>query len=100
MQRSLFPRINTDNFGDNIERREIDADIPLEIVEEGSKLVEELLRTWSAKGAVHDDDDVVMADDDDDTPEAQLAELQKCVEEFRPRLEQNLWAQRILESFA
>ena len=32
------------------------------------------------------------------SPEAQLEELKKCVERFRPQVEQNLWARRVLES--
>ncbi|KAI0342296.1 DNA mismatch repair protein [Trametopsis cervina] len=82
------------------ERREIDADIPPEVVEEGSKLIEELLRAWSSQTPAKDGEDVVMADGGEDSSEAQLAELQKCVEQFRPRLEQNAWAQRVLESLA
>ena len=80
--------------------KDADADIPLEVVEEGSRLVEELLRTWASRTTAHDGEDVVMADDEDDSPEAQLAELRQCVEQFRPQLEQNLWAQRLLETLA
>lgn len=81
------------------ENRDVDADIPPEVIEEGSKLVEELLRTWAKSGPLQDSGDVVMTDNDD-SPESQLAELRKCVETYRPRLEQNLWAQRLLENLA
>ncbi|KAI0689572.1 muts domain V-domain-containing protein [Cytidiella melzeri] len=83
----------------NADRREIDADIPSEVIEEGSKLVEQLLQTWASQTPVRDGEDIVMADGEDELgPEAQLAELKKCFEQFRPQLEQNLWAQRLLES--
>jgi DNA mismatch repair protein MSH2 len=36
---------------------------------------------------------------DDVSQEAQLAELRQCVEEFRPRIEQNAWVQSLLTSF-
>ena len=84
-----------------LDRREIDADIPPEVVEEGSKLVEELLQAWVAQTStgVRDGEDVVMEDGESDlSPEAQLEELKRCVERFRPQVEQNLWARRVLES--
>ncbi|KAI0797257.1 DNA mismatch repair protein [Irpex lacteus] len=85
----------------NADRREIDADIPPEVVEEGSKLVEELLQAWVAQTSASsgDAEDAMMVDGQEElSPEAQLEELKKCVERFRPQVEQNLWAQRVLES--
>lgn len=73
------------------------------VVEEGNALVEQFLKTWAVRVAQQDDGDVVMGDDsgdEDGTPEAQLEELKKCFEEFRPQLEGNPWAQRIVASLA
>ena len=68
-----------------------------DVVEEGTKLVEQLLKTWAARASTQDGEDVVMAENDEaDDPEAQLAELKKCIEEFRPQLEGNLWVQKVL----
>ena len=34
----------------------------------------------------------------DDSPEAQVKELCKCMEQFRPQIESNAWVQRVLAS--
>ena len=68
--------------------------MPPEVVEEGTKIIEEMLHAWASKSA-HDGEDVVM-DDDDVSPEEQLEELRRCVEQFRPRIESNPWAQSLL----
>ncbi|RDX54685.1 DNA mismatch repair protein [Lentinus brumalis] len=67
-----------------------------EVIEEGTKIVEEMLRTWASK-STDDGEDIVM-DDDDVSPEEQLEELRRCVEQFRPRIEGNAWAQGLLAS--
>ncbi len=66
------------------------------MIEEGTKIVEEMLRTWASK-STDDGEDIVM-DDDDVSPEEQLEELRRCVEQFRPRIESNAWAQGLLAS--
>ncbi|KAG1902378.1 DNA mismatch repair protein [Suillus fuscotomentosus] len=66
-----------------------------EITEEGIQIIEELLKKWASESSA-DDEDVMM---DDVSHEAQLAELRRCVEEFRPRIEQNAWVQSLLTSF-
>jgi hypothetical protein len=86
-----------------LDRGEMDVDIPQEVIEEGSKLIEQMLQTWVSQTttATHDGEDAVMSEDQDElSPEAQLAALQKCVEQFRPQLERNMWAQKVLESLA
>ena len=80
-----------------LDRREIDADIPPEVVEEGSRLVEELLQAWVSTTS-GGEDAMDVDGQQEQSPEEQLEELKKCVERFRPQVEQNLWAQRILES--
>ena len=53
-----------------------------------------MLRAWSRDSA-DDGEDVVMRDEDA-SPEEQLEELRRCVEQFRPRIESNPWAQSLL----
>jgi DNA mismatch repair protein MSH2 len=70
-----------------------------EEVEEGSKIVTELLRAWASRipqGAGEDGEDVVMSDDL--SSEDQLSELKRCFEEFKPQIEANPWCQSILTS--
>lgn len=74
-------------------------ELPEEVVEEGVRLVEELLRKWSAvKGA--DGEDVVMGDEGDEDVEAQLKELRACFEEAGPRLQENAWVKNLLASLS
>ncbi|KAI1798056.1 DNA mismatch repair protein [Ganoderma leucocontextum] len=78
----------------NHERSE--PELPADVVEAGTKLVEEMLRAWVSKTG-HDGEDVVMGDEEA-SPEEQLEELKRCVEQFRPRIESNPWAQSVLAS--
>lgn len=64
------------------------------MTEEGIRIVEELLRKWSQSTST-DGEDVVM---EDVSPEAQLEELRRCVEEFRPQIERNAWVQSLIAS--
>ncbi|KAG1844486.1 DNA mismatch repair protein [Suillus subluteus] len=66
-----------------------------EVTEEGIQIIEELLKKWASESSA-DDEDVMM---DDVSHDAQLAELQRCLEEFRPRIEQNAWVQSLLTAF-
>ncbi|KII91117.1 hypothetical protein PLICRDRAFT_51307 [Plicaturopsis crispa FD-325 SS-3] len=68
-----------------------------EVTDEGIKIVEDLLRAWSS-GSAADGEDVVMDESDDQSPEEQLAELKKYVEQFRPQIESNTWLQTVLTS--
>ncbi|KAI8986743.1 DNA mismatch repair protein [Trametes punicea] len=74
-----------------------EPELPPEVVEEGTQIVEELLRTWAAAQSGHDGEDIVMGDEDA-SPEVQLEELRRCVEKFRPRIESNPWVQNVLAS--
>lgn len=77
-------------------------DVDPEVVEEGTKLVEHLLKTWAGGASGQDGEDVVMADDEEDLgdPESQLAELKKCFEQFQPQLEGNAWVKQVLSTLA
>jgi DNA mismatch repair protein MSH2 len=74
-----------------------EPDLDPAVIEEGTRVVEELLRTWAARSPSQDGEDVFMADGQaDESPETQLEALKKCVDAFRPRLEGNAWVQRVL----
>ena len=75
-----------------------EPELPADVVEEGTKIVEEMLRAWASSGPGHDGEDVVMGDEEEATPEEQLEELRRCVEQFRPRIEGNAWAQSLIAS--
>ncbi|KAG1850170.1 DNA mismatch repair protein MutS [Suillus subluteus] len=66
-----------------------------EVTEEGIQIIEKLLKKWASESCA-DDEDVMM---DDVSHEAQLAELRRCGEEFRPHVEQNARVQSLLMSF-
>ncbi|THH01168.1 hypothetical protein EW026_g1487 [Hermanssonia centrifuga] len=86
----------------NSERDELEAGLSPDVIEEGTRIVEQLLTTWASRTSpgVQDGEDVVMEEDSDASAEIQLAELKACVEEFRPQVEGNLWVQRLLASLA
>ncbi|KAF9508136.1 hypothetical protein BS47DRAFT_1398014 [Hydnum rufescens UP504] len=72
-------------------------------IEEGAKLVEEVLRTWSStakNGAtVSDGDaDVVMGEVNMDDDVRELHHLKACFERFKPQIEANGWCRDILAS--
>ncbi|TFK39373.1 DNA mismatch repair protein MSH2 [Crucibulum laeve] len=81
-----------EDFGDD---KSAQDQIPDEVTEEGIKIVEELLRTWSSSSQ-QDGEDIVMADEL--SPEEQLAELRKCVEGFKGRIEKNEWLRGVITS--
>jgi DNA mismatch repair protein MSH2 len=61
--------------------------------------MEEFLRAWaSEEGSVTDGEDVIMGDQDQDLSEVQLTSLRKCMEDFKPRIENNPWLQSVLAS--
>ncbi|THH29236.1 hypothetical protein EUX98_g4951 [Antrodiella citrinella] len=78
---------------------EADAQFAPEVVEEGTKLIEQLLREWSASQVNGADEDISMTDEaDEDDSEVQLAELKKCIEKYRGRLEENPWVRHVLQT--
>jgi DNA mismatch repair protein MSH2 len=71
--------------------------LPEEVVSEGVTLVEEMLRKWA--GGAGADGDVEMGDTEGARdPEAQLARLKACMEEYRERMEGNAWVQGVIAS--
>ncbi|KZT68906.1 DNA mismatch repair protein [Daedalea quercina L-15889] len=82
----------------NTDEKHGDPELSAEVVEEGTKIIEDLLRTWVANASEKDGEDIVMSDDDPDSVAVQLAELKKCFEQFRPQIERNEWVQRALAS--
>ncbi|PWN39386.1 putative DNA mismatch repair protein MSH2 [Ceraceosorus guamensis] len=91
-----------------------DTDSPLKMpkdaTDRGTALVEEFLLTWAKRSAAlegADDENVGMTNGSDPSskrrrtvdPKAELAELRRTVEEFRPRCEADPWVKAVLESF-
>ncbi|KAG6809946.1 hypothetical protein H0H92_013995 [Tricholoma furcatifolium] len=85
-----------EDFGTDTRDSEEHA-IPVEVTEEGLQIMEDFLRTWSAQPSDIDGEDIIMGGGDEDA-EAQLQQLQKCLAEFRPRIENNRWLQSVLTS--
>ncbi|KAI0732603.1 DNA mismatch repair protein [Fomitopsis betulina] len=82
----------------NAEVKHKEPGLSEEVVEEGTRIVEDLLRAWTANSAQMDDEDTVMTDDDEPDAATQLAELKVIFERFQPRLEGNTWVQSVLAS--
>lgn len=75
----------------------MDTSASPEVIEEGIKIVEQLLAEWSRNGSEQDGEDVVMLDMEAETSaDAQLAELKQCVEKYRAQIEGNPWLQSVL----
>jgi len=70
-----------------------------EVMEEGTAIITEFLRTWASRTEeVDDDGDQVMMLPTHDYTERQVAELRRCFDEFKPRIEGNAWCQSVLSS--
>ncbi|KAF8508246.1 DNA mismatch repair protein [Hysterangium stoloniferum] len=84
-----------EDFGDGTD---ITAKFSKQEADDGSKIVTEFLQNWACRlpSNAEDGDDIVMADDI--SLDAELAELKRCFEEFKPRIESNPWCQAILSS--
>ncbi|EED80646.1 predicted protein [Postia placenta Mad-698-R] len=81
----------------NSESKAGESQLPPEVVEEGTRIVEELLRTWASQISERDGDDIVM-EDSEDSAATELEKLKRCVEQFRPQIEGNAWVQHLLAS--
>lgn len=66
-----------------------------EVTEEGSKLVQDLMRSWAMQTS-QDSEDVDMDVGDDDRAEEELSALRQCVEQYKDRIESNPWIQSLL----
>lgn len=71
--------------------------MPEEVVEEGIQVMEEFFHAWSSQETT-DGEDVIMAGTDSQEIQARTRDLQKCLEQFRPRIENNRWLQSVLSS--
>ncbi|EJD05353.1 DNA mismatch repair protein MSH2 [Fomitiporia mediterranea MF3/22] len=69
---------------------------PKEIVDEGSKIVEQLLQEWTARCASAEtgDGDVIM--DEDEKAEKDLVALQNCVAKYQGQIDANPWIQQLI----
>lgn len=57
-----------------------------------------MLTAWVSQVSGSDDAMIVDGEEELD-PEAQLAELKKCMEEFQPQIQGNAWVQSLLAAF-
>ncbi|OCB91766.1 DNA mismatch repair protein MSH2 [Sanghuangporus baumii] len=69
---------------------------PNEVIDEGSKLVEEILREWGQRCSASEQDggDVIM--DDDEKVEKDIAVLKECIGKYQNQIEGNPWIQSLL----
>ena len=74
-------------------------DIPKEVAEEGMRIVEDVLRTWTSRATTSQDAMEVDEEDGGFDVEAELAALRSCFEEFKPKTEGNKWVQTMLHAF-
>ncbi|KAL4247478.1 DNA mismatch repair protein MSH3 [Abortiporus biennis] len=87
----------------NSEQSQTEPQFAPEVVEAGTKIVEEILKTWSSNVQNRKDgDDIIMTQDENDSsdlsPEAQLEELQKCMDQYRTQIAENPWVQHIIST--
>ncbi|KAJ1018408.1 hypothetical protein NDA18_006562 [Ustilago nuda] len=71
--------------------------LPEDVTKKGAALIDEFLKTWASRTQQEDAGTAKRARHAD--PEEELQELRKMVDEFRPRIEANAWAAKVLESF-
>jgi len=85
-----------EDFGDG---NDITAKFSKQEADDGSKIVTDFLQNWACRipPNLEDGDDIVIADGDV-LLETELAELKRCFEEFKPRIESNPWCQAIVNS--
>lgn len=76
----------------HLDDKAMDVDVSAEATEEGVKIVEDFLRSWTTPT---DGEDVVM-DLEEISPELQLAQLKAHVDKYLPQIESNPWLQALL----
>jgi DNA mismatch repair protein MSH2 len=64
-------------------------------MDEGSRVIEELLRSWANMCEGQDGEDVLM---DSLDPEANLDALKRCFKEYEARINANPWTISLLSS--
>ena len=74
-------------------------DIPKEVAEEGMRIVEDVLRTWTSHTAASQDAMDVDGEGGEFDVEAELVALRSCFEEFKPKMEGNEWIQAVVQAF-
>ncbi|KLO12951.1 DNA mismatch repair protein MSH2 [Schizopora paradoxa] len=66
-----------------------------DLIEEGSQVVQDLLRSWATQTS-QDSEDVDMDMGDDDRVEEDLTSLRRCVEQYKDRIDSNPWIRTLL----
>ena len=69
--------------------------LPEDVTKEGAALIDEFLQTWAARSTGDSSAKRSRLAD----PNEELQELRKVVDEFKPRIQANAWAAKVLESF-
>ena len=64
-------------------------------MDDGSRIIEDLLHSWARKCEGKDGDDVIM---DEVDPDASLEFLRQCVSEQKSRIDNNPWTVSLLSS--
>jgi DNA mismatch repair protein MSH2 len=67
-----------------------------EVTTEGIRVVEDVLRAWTSMTSNQDGDDIVMTDLL--SPDVQLEDLKKCIQDFRPEIENNPWLKSLISA--
>ncbi|CAO1628418.1 unnamed protein product [Parajaminaea phylloscopi] len=76
-------------------------DMPRDVTDKGTALVEDFLTTWARRTAASSSKSRGGDNGGDGglTPDEELAELRKVTEEYRERIEADPWASKVLASF-
>lgn len=78
--------------------------LPEDVTKQGAALINEFLKTWAERSGLVAQQGVWVGKETkrsrlEADPEAELQQLRQVVDEFRPRIEANAWAAKVLESF-
>ena len=85
-----------EDYDEDETNRSVLDNLPEDVTKEGAALIDEFLKTWAERS--QRDAKRARTGAGADT-EGELQELRKVVDEFRPRIEANAWAAKVLESF-
>jgi len=73
---------------------------PPDVVEEGTELIERVMREWSSTVSGQDEDVMMVDEDNEDNPSAQLQQLRDCFDKYRSLLEGNPWVKHLLSTLS
>jgi len=76
--------------------KQSEVQFPQEVTNDGVQIVKELMHEWASRTSCDGSGDALMSDDL--SPDTQLTELRRCVEDFEPRITNNEWLQTLFAS--